>query len=169
MPLLIKQRRKGSVKKDDVGFGGFIRPRNEYVAVPAEPEFVNSLMSPGIDSQPGGIVSSESIPGLLKRLQIRIRALLIGGPLWCYLRLLHLRYSNDKRNRYFDNTVYNNMNLGVVHTCSDKKIALYMRKRYKNFSAITILLIYLSLLYSIHIYISRLRLCNIHKKDICNR
>ncbi len=29
------------------------------------------IMSPGIDSQPGGIDSSEAIPGLLKRLQIR--------------------------------------------------------------------------------------------------
>jgi hypothetical protein len=50
-----------------------------------EPEFVNILRSPGIDSQPGGWVRppylayrpawlhrlAESIPGLLKRLQIR--------------------------------------------------------------------------------------------------
>jgi hypothetical protein len=36
-----------------------------------EPVFVKLLRSPGIDSQPGGIESSESIPGLLKRLQIR--------------------------------------------------------------------------------------------------
>ena len=49
-----------------------------------EPEFVNILRSPGIDSQPGGSVRqpyltyrpawlhrlAESIPGLLKRLQI---------------------------------------------------------------------------------------------------
>ncbi len=33
--------------------------------------FVNLLRRPGIDSRPGGIDSSESIPGLLKRLQIR--------------------------------------------------------------------------------------------------
>ncbi len=50
----------------------------------AEPEFVNILRSPGIDFQPGGPVRqlyftyrpatdrlAESIPGLLKRLQIR--------------------------------------------------------------------------------------------------
>jgi hypothetical protein len=36
-----------------------------------EPVFVNPLRSPGIDSQPGGVDSSESIPGLFKRLQIR--------------------------------------------------------------------------------------------------
>jgi hypothetical protein len=50
-----------------------------------EPEFVNLLRSPGIDSQPGGPVLqpyltyrsasqhslAESIPGLLKRLQVR--------------------------------------------------------------------------------------------------
>ena len=32
---------------------------------------MNLIRSPGIDSQPGGIDSSESIPGLHKRLQIR--------------------------------------------------------------------------------------------------
>jgi hypothetical protein len=36
-----------------------------------EPVFVNLLRSPGIDTQPGGIDSSEPIPGLHKRLQIR--------------------------------------------------------------------------------------------------
>ncbi len=36
----------------------------------SEPEFGNLLMSPGIDSQPGGIDSLESMPGLLKLLQI---------------------------------------------------------------------------------------------------
>jgi hypothetical protein len=37
----------------------------------SEPEFVNLLTSPGIDSQPGGLHRlAESIPGLLKRLQI---------------------------------------------------------------------------------------------------
>jgi hypothetical protein len=36
-----------------------------------EPVFVNLVRSPGIDSQPGGIDFLESIPGLLKRLQIR--------------------------------------------------------------------------------------------------
>jgi hypothetical protein len=38
---------------------------------PPEPEFLNLLRSPGNDSQPGEIDSLESIPGLLKRLQIR--------------------------------------------------------------------------------------------------
>jgi hypothetical protein len=37
----------------------------------AEPVFVNPLRSPGIDSQPGGIDSSEAISGLFTRLQIR--------------------------------------------------------------------------------------------------
>jgi hypothetical protein len=37
----------------------------------AGPIFVNLLRSPGIESQPGGIDSSESIPGHHKRLQIR--------------------------------------------------------------------------------------------------
>ncbi len=37
----------------------------------AEPVFVNLLRSPGIDSRPGGIDSSELILGLLKHLQIR--------------------------------------------------------------------------------------------------
>ncbi len=37
----------------------------------SEPVFVNLLRSPWIDFQPGGIDSLESIPGLLKRLQIR--------------------------------------------------------------------------------------------------
>jgi hypothetical protein len=36
-----------------------------------EAVFVNLLRSSGIDSQRGGIDSSESIPGLLKRLQIK--------------------------------------------------------------------------------------------------
>ena len=36
-----------------------------------EPEFVNLLRSPGIDSKPGGIDALKSIPGLFKRLQIR--------------------------------------------------------------------------------------------------
>ncbi len=35
-----------------------------------EPEFVNLLKSPGKDSQPGGIDSMKSVPGLLKRFQI---------------------------------------------------------------------------------------------------
>jgi hypothetical protein len=39
--------------------------------VHAESVFVNILRSPGIDSQPCGIDSSELIPGLHKRLQIR--------------------------------------------------------------------------------------------------
>jgi hypothetical protein len=39
-----------------------------------ETVFVNLLRSPGIDSQPGGIDSSESIPGHHKRLQIRALA-----------------------------------------------------------------------------------------------
>jgi hypothetical protein len=42
----------------------------------SESAFVNILRSPGIDSQPGGIdslesISLEAIHGLLKRLQIR--------------------------------------------------------------------------------------------------
>ncbi len=37
----------------------------------SDSHFVNLLRSPGIDSQPGGIDCSESIPMLLKRLQIR--------------------------------------------------------------------------------------------------
>jgi hypothetical protein len=57
MPLFIKRRQKGSVKKGEVGFGAFIRPRNECVAVTAEPEFINLLRSPGIDFQPGRIDS----------------------------------------------------------------------------------------------------------------
>jgi hypothetical protein len=36
-----------------------------------EPVFVNLVRSPGIDSQPGGIDSSEWIPGLPERLQQR--------------------------------------------------------------------------------------------------
>jgi hypothetical protein len=36
-----------------------------------EPEFVNLSWSPGIDSQPGEICFLDSIPELLKRLQIR--------------------------------------------------------------------------------------------------
>ncbi len=36
-----------------------------------EPVFVNLFRGPGIDSHPGGIDSSEPIPGLPKRLQIR--------------------------------------------------------------------------------------------------
>ncbi len=36
-----------------------------------EPEFVNLLRSPGIDFQPGETNFFESIPWLLKRLQIR--------------------------------------------------------------------------------------------------
>ncbi len=43
-----------------------------------EPLFVNFLRSPGIDSQPGGIDSSGSIPGLHKRLQIRAQIILLG-------------------------------------------------------------------------------------------
>ncbi len=38
-------------------------------------KFLNLLRSPGIDSQLGEIDSLESIPGLLKRLQIRAQAL----------------------------------------------------------------------------------------------
>ena len=37
-----------------------------------ELEFENLQRSPGIDSQPGGIDSLESVPRLLKRLQIRL-------------------------------------------------------------------------------------------------
>jgi hypothetical protein len=37
-----------------------------------EPEFVNLLRSPGIDSQPGGIDSLESIPGLLNVYKFRL-------------------------------------------------------------------------------------------------
>jgi hypothetical protein len=42
-----------------------------YFLFEAEPVFVKLLRSPGIDSQPGGIDSSESISGLIKSLQIR--------------------------------------------------------------------------------------------------
>jgi hypothetical protein len=42
-----------------------------YTFSDSEPAFVYLLRSPGIDSQPGGIDCSESIPGLLIRLQIR--------------------------------------------------------------------------------------------------
>jgi hypothetical protein len=42
----------------------------------SEPEFVYLLKSPGVDSQRGRIDSSESIPGLHKRLQIRALYLL---------------------------------------------------------------------------------------------
>jgi hypothetical protein len=42
------------------------------VKILSEPVFVNLLMSPGNDSQPDGIDSSESIPGIHKRLQIRV-------------------------------------------------------------------------------------------------
>ncbi len=37
----------------------------------SEPVFVNLLWNAGIDFKPGGVDSSESIPGLLKLLQIR--------------------------------------------------------------------------------------------------
>ncbi len=125
---------------------------------------------------------AESIPGLIKRWQIR--ALLIGGPLWCYLRAAAPGCTSGRTEilcRYFDNTVYNNMNLGVVHTCSDQIRALYMRKVYsciweqstkkKTYDDLinNSINLYLFLLYGIHIYISHLRLCNIYKKDICNR
>jgi hypothetical protein len=42
-----------------------------FMTTLSEPVFVNLLRSQGIDSQPGGIISAEFIPGLLKRLQIR--------------------------------------------------------------------------------------------------
>jgi hypothetical protein len=42
-----------------------------------EPEWVNLLRSPGIDSQPGGILFLESISGLLKRLQTQVQVLLL--------------------------------------------------------------------------------------------
>ncbi len=44
----------------------------------SEPVFDKLLRSPGIDSQPGGIVSLESTPWLLKRLQIRAQE---SGPI----------------------------------------------------------------------------------------
>jgi len=43
----------------------------QNIRLNTEPVFVNLLRSPGIDSQPGGIDSLESIPVLLKCLQIR--------------------------------------------------------------------------------------------------
>jgi hypothetical protein len=48
----------------------------EYVQLfvytcPLKPVSVDLLRSPGFDSQPGGIDSSKTIPGLHKRLQIR--------------------------------------------------------------------------------------------------
>jgi hypothetical protein len=45
-----------------------------------EPVFVDLLRSPRIDSQPGEIDSSESIPGLHKHLQIRA---LVTEPVLC--------------------------------------------------------------------------------------
>jgi hypothetical protein len=47
-------------------FDGILRG-GEMLEYCTEPIIVNLLRSPGIDSQPGGIVSSESIPGILKR------------------------------------------------------------------------------------------------------
>ncbi len=47
-----------------------LHSQNE-MSITREPVFVDLLRSPGIDSQPGGIDALESIPGLLKRLQIR--------------------------------------------------------------------------------------------------
>ncbi len=49
-----------------------------YIAWRVEPVFVDLLWSLGIDSQPGGIDSSELIPELHKRLQIRALELHIG-------------------------------------------------------------------------------------------
>ncbi len=48
------------------------------VCLSSKLEFVHLLRSPGIDSQPGGIDSLESIPGLLKRLQIRALIYKVG-------------------------------------------------------------------------------------------
>jgi hypothetical protein len=49
---------------DFFGFGLSVRTH-------PEPKFVNPLRSSGIDSQSGGTDSLESIPELLKRLQLR--------------------------------------------------------------------------------------------------
>ncbi len=49
----------------------FERENTTLVGHSTELVFANLLRSPGSDSQPGGIDSWESIPGLLKRLQIR--------------------------------------------------------------------------------------------------
>jgi hypothetical protein len=46
-----------------------------------ETVFGNILRNPGIDSQPGGIDSSESITGLFKRLQIRTQVRTLSSPL----------------------------------------------------------------------------------------
>jgi hypothetical protein len=68
-----------------VGGGGGGGHTHSLDMVPSDPEFVNLVSSQGIDSQRGGPVRqpyltyrpawlhklSESIPGLLKRLQIR--------------------------------------------------------------------------------------------------
>jgi hypothetical protein len=59
--------------------------------------FVNLLRSPGIDPQPGEIDSSESIPGLHKRLQIRaltIERVGSGGITPPHLRATHLTMIN---------------------------------------------------------------------------
>ncbi len=44
--------------------------QKDCISIP-EPVFVNLLRSPGIHSQPGDTDSLESIPRLLKRLQLR--------------------------------------------------------------------------------------------------
>jgi hypothetical protein len=49
------------------GGRGELRGLRKYVQLYTEPVFVNIIRSSGIDSRPGGIDSSESIPGLLKR------------------------------------------------------------------------------------------------------
>jgi hypothetical protein len=51
-----------------------------------EPVFANFLRSLEIDSQPGGIDSSESIPGLLKRFQTRARSSKLFG---CTVYMAH--------------------------------------------------------------------------------
>jgi len=50
---------------------GFFSKTGFLTLFHGEPEYANLLRYQGIESQPGGIYSLESIPGLLKRLQSR--------------------------------------------------------------------------------------------------
>ncbi len=91
--IVLKFQQSAGIFKQSMGTRNWVGIGLQYCTGPPEPVFVNLLRHLGMDSQPGGPVRqpsllyrlarlhrlAESIPGLLKRLQIRAQATLASG------------------------------------------------------------------------------------------
>ncbi len=102
-----------------------------------EPISVNILSSPGIDSQPSRIDSSESFPGLLKSLQIRAQLFPVTPYfLICTLPLLKFLFStyvcSIASSKFYFPCHLQNLAPKYFHLCfQNKNLKLYLDIQYR--------------------------------------